>query len=94
MFYQDKRRTLNAADIPKLHTKRFAVLCWDTVQAFAFNRPPSCIVCVLAPSEEGAQDHIRALKAGFDAFEVRLATTQDEEDGMTLSEFRNRYNTR
>lgn len=88
-YYRDNRKALPVPDV-----QRFAVLCWDTVQAFAYNRPPACVVNVLAPSAEGAQDHIRKLYNGFEAFECRLATTQDEEQGMTLSEFRNRYNTR
>lgn len=90
----DKRRTLNAADVPKPHTNRWAVLCWATVGAFAHSRPAECVVNVLALTGQAAQDHIRALNAGFEAFEVRLATNDDIEQGMTLSEFRNRYNTR
>lgn len=85
----DKRDRLPPPDV-----KRFAVVCWDTVAQFAYSRPPSAIVNVLAATADRAQDHIRGLNAGFEAYEVRLATTSDIEQGMTLSEFRNRYNTR
>lgn len=73
---------------------RFAVSCWPDVHSFAFNRPPDAVVCVLAPSPELAQDHVRALRSPFECFETRIATKHDEEHALTLNDFRNKYNTR
>lgn len=94
-YYQREREYKpKAADtVGKPHI-RFAVLCWDTIHAYAHNRPADVIVCVVAASAEAAQDYVRGFKGPFDAYETRPATAQDEEAGMTPNDFRNRYNTR
>ena len=73
---------------------RFAVSCWDTLHAFAHNRPADAVVCVLAPDQQKAQDSVRELRGPFEAFETRVATKHDEEHGLTLNDFRNKFNTR
>lgn len=72
---------------------RFAVSCWSDVHSFSMNAPPDAVVCVLAPEKDKAQDIVRALKA-HDCFEVRQATKDDEENGLTLVDYRNKFNTR
>lgn len=82
------------ADTVGLPLMRFAVLCWDTVHAYSMSRPADAVVCVLASDQQKAQDSISSLRAGFDCYETRVATCEDEETAMTLNDFRNRYNTR
>lgn len=73
---------------------RFAVSCWSDVHSFSMNAPPDAVVCVLAATSDKAQDIVRELRGPHDCFETRLATKTDEEDGLTLVDYRNKFNTR